>query len=243
MRVKKKACSKCGESKSLDDFYSGGRKDGTRSACILCSISLEGAEKIKLGDQGLKRCVGCEEIKPLDDFHRKTASKDGRRARCKICEKTPLGLLRGEWKSQGLKRCSMCENLKPLSEFRKCTPRSDGLYAYCKYCEHATAKIRRDSSDRNRAAQMKSKYGISLEEWDSKLASQGGVCALCKTAEPGGQGRWHVDHDHSCCPGRRSCGLCIRGLLCSSCNLLLGIAHDDVVRLEFAIQYLKGALR
>lgn len=44
-------------------------------------------------------------------------------------------------------------------------------------------------------------------------------CGLCgKTTGP-----LAVDHDHSCCPERkRSCGVCVRGMLCSDCNFLMG---------------------
>lgn len=40
----------------------------------------------------------------------------------------------------------------------------------------------------------------------------------------------HVDHDHRCCPGDRSCGLCIRGLAHDSCNKNLGFV-EALVRL------------
>jgi hypothetical protein len=40
----------------------------------------------------------------------------------------------------------------------------------------------------------------------------------------------HVDHDHSCCAQAPSCGLCIRGVLCSRCNLALGHYESLVVK-------------
>ena len=42
----------------------------------------------------------------------------------------------------------------------------------------------------------------------------------------------HVDHDHRCCPGgsSKTCGRCVRGLLHSSCNVLVAMieSHPDV---------------
>jgi hypothetical protein len=71
------------------------------------------------------------------------------------------------------------------------------------------------------------------------LVAQGGVCAICKCL-PGEQ-LFAVDHDHACCPGARSCGRCIRGLTCSSCNWMIGLAHDDSLILLAAVRYLEDA--
>lgn len=80
--------------------------------------------------------------------------------------------------------------------------------------------------------------GITLDEYDAMLAAQGGVCAICGTNEPGRFGRFVVDHDHTCCPGDRSCGQCARGLLCWACNVGLGHFADNVDRLTAAASYL-----
>jgi hypothetical protein len=47
-----------------------------------------------------------------------------------------------------------------------------------------------------------------------------------------------VDHDRSCCPDRKSCGKCVRGLIHWSCNVMLGNAKDDPNVLRAAADYL-----
>lgn len=65
------------------------------------------------------------------------------------------------------------------------------------------------------------KYHITPERYLELLEAQEGVCAICK--RPPGERRLHVDHDHSCCPAAsKSCGKCVRGLLCFSCNSKIG---------------------
>lgn len=49
----------------------------------------------------------------------------------------------------------------------------------------------------------------------------------------------NVDHDRNCCPGYKSCGKCIRGLIHSKCNRVIGIAMDDIELLKSAIAYLE----
>ena len=58
-------------------------------------------------------------------------------------------------------------------------------------------------------------YGISVAIYNEMLASQGGVCGICKGEKIGGRSKhFHVDHDHET-------GV-VRGLLCVSCNVHVG---------------------
>lgn len=67
-----------------------------------------------------------------------------------------------------------------------------------------------------------SKYGLTEEQFLARLAEQGNACGMCR--EPfGDDQKIYVDHDHACCPTEgRSCGKCVRGLLCLRCNAALG---------------------
>lgn len=89
-----------------------------------------------------------------------------------------------------------------------------------------------------------SRYGITVERYQEMLDAQGGGCGICgrlETYTVGGKPmRLSVDHDHSCCPGRKSCGDCVRGLLCNNCNKgigLLGHSHEVLTK---AASYVRG---
>lgn len=77
-------------------------------------------------------------------------------------------------------------------------------------------------------------YSISILQLDMMLSV--GVCDLCQSASS----ELQIDHDHSCCPDVRSCGNCIRGVLCPPCNLGLGAFRDDANRLVAAVSYLSS---
>jgi hypothetical protein len=81
-------------------------------------------------------------------------------------------------------------------------------------------------------------YGITEQQYGQWLNGQGGVCAICGGGNDSGRAL-HVDHDHACCSGKKSCGKCIRGLLCSRCNTGLGMFKDDADLLSAAMEYLK----
>lgn len=73
-----------------------------------------------------------------------------------------------------------------------------------------------------RSATLQHRYSITIEQYEDLLESQGFRCAICRVEESQTGKALSVDHDHACCAGRRSCGKCIRGLLCYSCNTHLG---------------------
>lgn len=107
---------------------------------------------------------------------------------------------------------------------------------------HSRKAYRREHYEANRleyvARNLKFKHAMTLDEYDELLAAQGGGCAVCGSTDPKGRGRFHVDHDHRCCPGQKSCGKCVRGLLCCKCNPGLGSFNDDPELLIAAAAYL-----
>ena len=89
-----------------------------------------------------------------------------------------------------------------------------------------------------RAMHLHYRYGLTVEQYDALLEQQDYRCAACRTHEKDApKGRLHVDHDHACCSGRDSCGQCIRGLLCQSCNQALGHLKDDIERITRLAAY------
>lgn len=157
-----------------------------------------------------------------------------------------------------MKICNKCKESKCLSEFWV------GSY-YCKDCDrqrrqdfyakNPQARIRdrnktkewqkthavRTNSVYGRNSYLKQKYNITIEHYENILVSQDNKCAICQSPNPGrNKVYFSIDHDHTCCPQiARSCGKCIRGLLCIECNYMLGLCHDNIDVLMSAVEYLK----
>lgn len=98
---------------------------------------------------------------------------------------------------------------------------------------HLAGYMRRKRSqtpEQYRNAHLLRKFGITLEQHDAMLATQGNACIICRrpfTKTP------HVDHCHA--SGQ------VRGLLCSDCNPMLGFARDNPAVLKAAAEYLEGS--
>lgn len=145
------------------------------------------------------------------------------------------------------KACSCCKLRKSLTEFNRDRSRRDGLSYWCRACAAAKNSYSRSAvKERSRRWREKNpnyhrdrRYNLGRGRFEEMLAAQGGVCAICGTDEPGGRGAFHVDHDHACCDGPRSCGDCVRGLLCTLCNMGLERFKDNPSLLQAAARYLE----
>ena len=139
--------------------------------------------------------------------------------------------------------CSKCDVVKPATEYYPSRPGQ--LRRECKPCH--LAKVR-DYRVKNRAVVYKLYYGLTEERYAELFQAQGGVCAICRkpesefSAHGGTVSPLQIDHDHRCCPGRKRCGECIRGLLCGRCNRALGLFKDDPDLIAAAARYLSGAV-
>jgi hypothetical protein len=96
--------------------------------------------------------------------------------------------------------------------------------------------------ERRRERTKLSLLGLSPEVWAQMWDAQGGLCYLCGEDLDNG-GDIHLDHDHSCCPDRRACALCQRGLAHANCNVAVGMARDDPAVLRKMADALEAAQR
>lgn len=91
----KKACTACGDTKPVEEFYSSLDKSGKRYPCPTCKdcaktrhrADYNEALKAEVAIPDTKVCAGCRTEKSTTEFHRSIKSKDRRVGRCKPCQK------------------------------------------------------------------------------------------------------------------------------------------------------------
>jgi len=161
----------------------------------------------------MKTCSTCGQPFNQKGFYTDKRASDGLSSRCKGCHDDSTR----RWRKRNPEKYAATN--------WRCRKRNPEKYA----------ELRRRWKKRNpekwaaiqRRARLVREYGISSEEFDVRLNSQDGVCAICRETRP----RLAVDHCHK--TGK------IRGLLCFNCNAALGLLKDDPKRLRSAIAYLR----
>ena len=131
-----------------------------------------------------------------------------------------------------MKKCTKCGEEKPKSEFYKQKTHKDGFRSQCKACTNKHGKQYRKNDEyveNRRKYILKHKHGLTSKQYNEMFEKQNGLCAICGKPEVK---KWlDVDHNHKTNK--------IRGLLCGSCNRMLGLAKDNDQILILGALYLR----
>lgn len=139
--------------------------------------------------------------------------------------------------NDGKKRCSSCHQILPISSFGINRTTRDKLMRQCRVCNNSRVnKYNKNNSKRVYGKPAYLRHGLSRSAYENLMDKQGWSCAICNVKSD----KFVIDHDHACCPGAYSCGNCIRGVLCHSCNSGIGFFADSVDRLTSAMLYLQS---
>ena len=122
-----------------------------------------------------------------------------------------------------MKKCSQCKKEKQYSEFYKRRETKDGYRYECKACVSSNGK-KPSARKVAKRARVKYKYGITLEE---AVRIHSTPCEICGDASAPSV----IDHNHQT-------GV-VRGALCGTCNLGLGLLKDSPIVLKQALKYLE----
>jgi hypothetical protein len=196
----------------MDAFHAhAGQSDGRHPWCRDCRSALGKAERLakrlhaqraaELAKDGLKACSTCAQVKGFEDFYRRSVGPTGRKSQCIACYR------------DGQRAYNATEHAKRRKRVERTRRRAQDPERYDRLV---------------RAAQFKSKYGITLAHYEQMLADQGGCCAVCGLL--GGDWTLLVDHCHT--TGR------VRGLLCRKCNSGIGMLGDSAAGVQQALSYL-----
>jgi Recombination endonuclease VII len=118
--------------------------------------------------------------------------------------------------------CKKCSRSLPQTDeyFKKTKLTKSGFYKSCKMC------IAQYAPEYGRRKQLERRHKMTIQQYEDKLAAQGGHCALCEAVQYTHTRRLVVDHDHRCCPSAKTCGNCSRGILCADCNRRIGFLEE-----------------
>jgi hypothetical protein len=116
-----------------------------------------------------------------------------------------------------------------IDNFYNNKAQSSGKTSFCKICSKLYhRKYRKNKRREYTNYNIKSKYGMTIEEYDVLLKEQNNKCYICEK-ENKSKKRLAIDHCHK--TGR------IRGLLCLQCNTALGKLEPFMNKILNYIRY------
>jgi len=131
-------------------------------------------------------------------------------------------------------KCSICKKILTKDKFHKSNTSIHRVQYECIVCKKSIRK--KASPEQSKKQNLKHFYGISVEDYNLKLSTQGDVCDSCGKPETSRRRNGElfalsVDHNHD--TGE------IRGLLCFACNCSLGKLRDNLETIQKLYNYRK----
>lgn len=117
------------------------------------------------------------------------------------------------------KLCNKCQRILPASNF-KIRP-NQRLESWCRECTNLRTRLK--------------SHNLTEDNYNAMVVAQDGKCAICDRTT----NILFIDHNHNCCPGKGSCGKCVRGLLCPGCNSAVGALGENPEIFAKALAYLR----
>ncbi len=182
-----------------------------------------------------KTCTKCQIPKEIDDFCIVRKNKDGRNTRCKKCCKQ----LCSGWRAKE-SSLDKIQNSRVKWESNNHSKRIQYRKNYRTRNPERARAIVRKSLHKNKEKYKPQKwrqaikrlYNLDAEDFYRIQKEQNNLCAICGLHEKDAKRqKLCVDHCHDT--------KVVRGLLCFSCNVLLGSAQDNPDILIKAAEYLK----
>lgn len=177
----------------------------------------------------MKDCPDCGRRLPPESYGRNRALPGGLSFYCRDCNRARnrrwYRNSRREqghevrdlsWVPEGKRWCPTCRTAVDEADYSRNASTPSGFGAEWRPCRR---------SSQNEAYFVR-RYGLTRAEVSAMRAAQGDRCAIC-----GDQGAAHLDHAHT--TGA------VRALLCSRCNMGLGLFLDEPGRLLAAVAYLE----
>lgn len=225
-------CDSCKRAKRVER-----EKSKLPKLCVSCGVEFW----YNYSKTGLKRCESCN--RAYQARRRESIERASKPRRCKKCDKeyfyTPDS-------KHGTKYCEDCLGCQPYrgerpKVLKDCPSCGTGhveqnKYKLCRDCFGALPEFIWRALIAHRAPVEFALYVASVL-----------CCEICesditaKKVDAKGRLRsvFAIDHDHDCCPGGNSCGSCLRGILCKSCNSGIGYLGDDPQAALRAAKYLR----
>ena len=171
-------------------------------------------------------CSACKGAFPTSSFHKATKTTRGYQYKCKVCVSV-------DDKSESRKAYQRVK----VAQWRESNPDKRKEQKRRHYEKHKDKIDQRakdwyeNNKERHVHNALLRKYGVTLDQYNLLRAQQDFRCAVCNDHEADVGKKMFVDHDHV--TGK------IRKLLCTKCNVGIGMLRDSPDIMERAAKYIR----